>query len=69
MKSLLSHHEIALLLLLLSGPGQVSRTDPDAIALQQAQLVEVASEAPFERGLRLTAAGKEVLRRLGIDAA
>jgi len=69
MKSILSHHEIAHLLLLLSGPGQVSRTDPDAIALQQAQLVEVASEASFERGLRLTAAGKEVLRRLGIDAA
>ena len=66
MKSLLSHHEIAILLLLLNAPGQVSRSDPDALALQQARLVEVLYEASSDDRLRLTPEGKEVLRRLGI---
>ena len=65
MKPLLSLHEIALLLLLVSAPGQVRNTDPDAIALQQAKLIEVASDAASDRDLRLTAEGREVLRRLG----
>jgi len=66
MKSLLSHHEIAILLLLLNAPGQVSRSDPDALALQQARLVEVLYEASSDDRLRLTPEGREVLRRLGI---
>ncbi len=66
MKSLLSHHEIAILLLLLNAPGQVSRSDPDAIALQQARLVEVLYESSSDDRLRLTPEGQEVLRRLGI---
>ena len=65
MKPLLSLHEIALLLLLVSAPGQVRNTDPDAIALQQANLIEVASDTASDRDLRLTAEGREVLRRLG----
>jgi hypothetical protein len=68
MKSLLSHHEIAILLLLLSAPGQVNRSDPDAIALQRANLVEAVSEAAFDSSLRLTPAGRDVLRLLGITS-
>lgn len=60
----LSLHEIALLLLLVSTPGQVRHTDPDAIALQQANLIEVAPDTASDRDLRLTAEGREVLRRL-----
>ena len=40
MKKLLSHHEIAVLFLLFSAPSQVALADPDAVALQQEQLVE-----------------------------
>ena len=41
MKSLLSHHEIAILFLLLDAPNQVAPDNPDAIALQEARLVEI----------------------------
>ena len=69
MKSLLSHHEIAILLLLLSAPGQVSRTDPDALALAQAKLIEVVTDASLDARFRLTSDGTEILRRLGIRPA
>jgi hypothetical protein len=66
MKSLLSHHEIAILFLLLDAPNQVAPDNPDAIALQEARLVEIVS-APFYDGkFRLTPAGAELLRRLGM---
>ncbi len=69
MKSLLSHHEIAILLLLLNAPGQVSRSDPDALALARANLIEIVSEASVDSGFRLTSEGTELLRRLGIKPA
>ena len=65
MKSVLSLHEIALLLLVLGASTQVQHTDPDAIALQQAKLIEVMQETASDRNLRLTAEGRELLRRLG----
>lgn len=65
MKPVLSLHEIALLLLVLGASDQVQHTDPDAIALQQAKLVEVVQEATSAHNLRLTAEGREILRRLG----
>ena len=65
MKPVLSLHEIALLLLVLGAPAQVRHSDPDAIALQQAKLIEVVQETASDRSLRLTAEGREVLRRLG----
>jgi hypothetical protein len=69
MKKLLSHHELAILLLLFSAPGQVALTDPDAVALQQESLVEMVSAAPDEAQLRLTPEGAAVLRRLGMTKA
>ncbi len=65
MKPVLSLHEIALLLLVLGASAQVRHTDSDAIALQQAKLIEVVQEAASDRNLRLTAEGRELLRRLG----
>lgn len=64
MKLLLSHHEIAILLLLLNAPAQIARGDPDAMALQQANLVEQVSASADDERLRLTPAGAELLRRL-----
>jgi hypothetical protein len=66
MKSLLSHHEIAILFLLLDAPNQVALCDPDAIALQEASLVEIVSTAFDDCRFRLTPAGAELLRRLGM---
>jgi hypothetical protein len=66
MKSLLSHHEIAILFLLLDAPHQVAPGDPDVIALQEARLVEIVSTAFDDGRFRLTPAGAELLRRLGM---
>ncbi|QCP53305.1 hypothetical protein FAZ95_30035 [Trinickia violacea] len=68
MRSLLSHHEIAILFLLLDAPSQVEPGDPDAVALQEASLVEIVPSAFDEGGFRLTPAGAELLRRLGMTA-
>jgi peptidoglycan/xylan/chitin deacetylase (PgdA/CDA1 family) len=69
MRSLLSHHEIAILFLLLDAPNQVAPGDPDAIALQEARLVEIVSTTFDDERLRLTPAGAELLRRLGMTAS
>ena len=66
MKKLLSHHEIAMLFVLFSAPGQVALADPDVAALQQEQLVEVVSTTSENAELRLTLEGTEMLRRLGL---
>jgi hypothetical protein len=69
MRSPLSHHEIAILFLLLDAPSQVAPGDADAIALQEARLVEIVSTAFDDERLRLTPAGAELLRRLGMTAS
>ncbi|MHB9838008.1 hypothetical protein Q8F57_024550 [Paraburkholderia terrae] len=66
MKKLLSHHEIAMLIVLFSAPGQVALADPDAVTLQQEQLVEVVSTTSESAEFRLTSEGTELLRRLGL---
>lgn len=66
MKTLLSHHEIAMLFVLFSAPGQVALADPDAVTLQQEQLVEVVSTISENAEFRLTSEGTELLRRLGL---
>ena len=66
MKKLLSHHEIAMLFVLFSAPGQVALADPDAVTLQQEQLVEVVSTTSEKPEFRLTSEGTELLRRLGL---
>ena len=68
MRSLLSHHEIAILFLLLDAPNQVAPGDPDAVALQEASLVEVVPTVFDEGRFRITSAGEELLRRLGMTA-
>ena len=68
MKLLLSPHEIAILFLLLDAPSQVAPGDPDAIALQEASLVEIVSTAFDDGRFRLTPAGTELLRRLGMTS-
>ncbi|AJZ56299.1 hypothetical protein OI25_7916 (plasmid) [Paraburkholderia fungorum] len=65
MKRLLSHHEIAILLLIFSGPAQVAIADPDAMILRQESLLEVVATASSGSEFRLTQEGAEVLRRLG----
>ena len=64
MKKLLSHHEIAMLFVLFSAPGQVALVDPDLVTLQQARLVEVVSTIFEDAEFRLTSEGTELLRRL-----
>jgi len=66
MKKLLSHHEIAMLFVLFSAPGQVALADPDAVTLQQERLVEVVSTTSEDTKFRLTSEGTELLRRLGL---
>jgi hypothetical protein len=69
MRKLLSHHEIAILLLLFNAPGQAFAGNADAVALQQANLVEVVSSVSDDPKFELTSEGVEVLRRLGVSAA
>ncbi|MPW23529.1 hypothetical protein GCT13_44110 [Paraburkholderia sp. CNPSo 3157] len=68
MKKPLSHHEIAMLLVLFSAPAQVALAEPDAVALQQERLVEVARTTFTSAGWRLTSDGKALLQRLGLMA-
>jgi hypothetical protein len=65
-KKLLSHHEISMLFVLFSAPGQVALADPDAVTLQQERLVEVVQTTPTDAVLRLTSEGKALLARLGL---
>ena len=65
MKHFFSPHELATLVLLLSAPTQVSLTNPDLIALQQDNLVEMIS-ADNTLVPRVTDDGVLILRRLGM---
>lgn len=69
MRKLLSHHEIAILLLLFNAPGQVSAANPDVVALQQERLVEIVSSTTDESNFKLTSEGVEILRRLGMTTS
>ena len=65
LRRLLSHHELATLLLLLNAPIQAF-AKPEIPMLQEAGLVEtVASDAGVPH-IRLTPEGNAVLRGLGI---
>ncbi|WP_434660762.1 hypothetical protein P5W99_11065 [Paraburkholderia sp. A3BS-1L] len=52
MKKPLSHHELAMLLVLLSAPAHVALADPDAVTLQQERLVEVVQTTSAGAELR-----------------
>ncbi|KQR74534.1 hypothetical protein ASG35_17385 [Burkholderia sp. Leaf177] len=65
-KRLLSHHEIATLLLLLHAPIDVRAATPDVASLSEYGYVEMVNPEPGEAKFRLTADGNAVLRGLGI---
>ncbi|QCP48310.1 hypothetical protein FAZ95_03385 [Trinickia violacea] len=68
MKKPLSHHEIAMLLVLFSAPAQVALADPEALTLRQERLVEVVRTTSTDAELRLTSEGEALLQRLGLTA-
>jgi hypothetical protein len=65
-KRLLSHHEIATLLLLLHAPIDVRAATPDVASLSEYGYVEMVTPEPGEAKFRLTADGNAILRGLGI---
>lgn len=65
MKKFFSPHELATLVLLLSAPTQVSLNNPDLIALQKDNLVEMVAAGSTAMP-RVTDDGVLVLRRLGM---
>lgn len=65
-KRLLSHHEIATLLLLLHAPIDVMAATPDVASLSEYGYVEMVSPGSGEAKFRLTEDGNAVLRGLGI---
>lgn len=65
-KRLLSHHEIATLLLLLHAPIDVMAATPDVASLQEYGYVEIVSLDAGRPEVRLTEDGNAVLRGLGV---
>ena len=65
-RRLLSHHEIATLLLLWHAPIDAIAATPDVASLQEIGYVEMVSHAPGEAKVRLTEDGNAVLRGLGV---
>lgn len=61
--SMLSHHELAALLLIRDADAPIQTLDSDFIALQRYQLVERDAHEG-ESALRLTTRGHELLKRL-----
>jgi hypothetical protein len=68
---MLSHHELATLLLIRDANAPVQSLDSDFLALQRYRLVEAdtADEGSGDPTLRLTTRGHELLRRLTRDDA
>ncbi|EKS67558.1 MULTISPECIES: hypothetical protein [Caballeronia] len=65
-KKLLSHHEIATLLLLMHAPIDVMAATPDVASLQEYGYVEIVSPDAGTPKVRLTEDGNAVLRGLGV---
>ena len=63
---MLSHHELATLLLIRDANARVQTLDSDFLALQRYRLVEM-DEGDGDATLRLTMRGRELLRRLTRD--
>ncbi len=61
---MLSHHELAKLLLISRAPGQITEDDPDVAALIEKNLVTFPATAPGERLLHITGHGVTLLRAL-----
>lgn len=65
LRRLLSHHEIATLLLLLHAPAEALATKPDVGTLAEAGLVRIVDSTHSGPRVELTPAGNAVLRTLG----
>jgi hypothetical protein len=65
LRRLLSHHEIATLLLLLHTPAEALATKPDVGALAEAGLVRIVNSTDSTPKVELTPEGNAVLRTLG----
>ena len=65
-KRLLSHHEIATLLLLMHAPIDAMAAPPDVTSLQEYGYVEIVSPGADGPKVRLTEDGNAVLRGLGV---
>jgi hypothetical protein len=63
---MLSHHELATLLLIRDANAPIQTLDSDFLALQRYRLVEMG-EVGGDPTLRLTTRGHELLRRLTSD--
>jgi hypothetical protein len=63
---MLSHHELAALLLIRDADTPIQALDSDCLALQRYKLVEMDVQEG-DPALRLTARGRELLKRLTFD--
>jgi hypothetical protein len=63
---MLSHHELAALMLIRDAQTPIQTIDSDFQALQRYELV-VMDDRNGDAALRLTTRGHELLRRLGCD--
>ncbi|WCM21681.1 hypothetical protein NDK50_09615 [Paraburkholderia bryophila] len=61
---MLSHHELATLMLFRDTERRIEPLDPDVLALRRYALVEVRQRQPDETSLQLTRQGRELLARL-----
>ncbi|MFM0593595.1 MULTISPECIES: hypothetical protein [Paraburkholderia] len=61
---MLSHHELATLMLFRDTEKRIEPLDPDVLALRRYALVEVRQRQPHEMTLQLTRRGRELLARL-----
>jgi hypothetical protein len=66
---MLSPHELATLMLLNSHERRIESLDPDVLALRHYELVEVREMHGGDAALQISARGRDLLKRLGMDAA
>ena len=64
---MLSHHELATLMLLNDSTRRLEALDPDVLALRRYELVEVSELRGGDTALRLSQRGRDLLQRLGMD--
>jgi hypothetical protein len=65
---MLSHHELAALMLLRDTGRDLEERDPDVLALRRYQLVELRQHERQGATLQLTRRGRELLQRLNPGA-
>ena len=66
---MLSPHELATLMLLNGRERRIESLDPDVLALRHYELVEVRELRGGSASLQLSARGRDLLKRLGMNDA